>query len=109
MNVPSLVWIVVSPYVYLQVPPFQHSKWITKNVIATAALLPRTHMNLRKYATASIELDSNLNGDSAGCDRTIINPSRAANADAGVHFSRSLVQQRLANGAKPAQIILLAN
>ena len=63
--------------------PFQQSNWLMKNVIGNWILSGTYTYESPEYATVQSNLDSNLNGDSAG-DRAIINPAGAANVGTGV-------------------------
>jgi hypothetical protein len=63
--------------------PFQNSNWIMKNVVGNWNVSATYTYESPEYATVQSNIDSNLNGDSAG-DRTIVNPSGAANSGTGV-------------------------
>ena len=66
-----------------QFRPFQQGSWLMKNVIGNWNISGTYTYESPEYATVQSNLDSNLNGDSAG-DRVIVNPAGAANVGSGV-------------------------
>jgi len=63
--------------------PFQNRNWFMKNLVGNWNISGTYTYETPEYATVQSGLDSNLNSDTAG-DRTIINPSGAANVGSGV-------------------------
>jgi hypothetical protein len=63
--------------------PFKNGNWLMKNVVGNWIMSGTYTFESPEYATVQSNLDSNLNGDSAG-DRTIINTSGVANVGSGV-------------------------
>jgi hypothetical protein len=63
--------------------PFQQSNWLMKNVIGNWLLSGTYTYESPEYATVQSNLDSNLNGDSAG-DRAMVNPAGSADVGTGV-------------------------
>jgi hypothetical protein len=62
---------------------FQNSNWFMKNVVSNWSFSGTYTYETPEYATVQSNVDSNLNGDSAG-DRAIINPAGSANVGSGV-------------------------
>ena len=63
--------------------PFKNGNWMMRNIIGNWNISGTYTLETPEYATVQSNLDSNLNGDSAG-DRVIINASGAANVGSGV-------------------------
>ena len=63
--------------------PFKGGNWMMRNVVGNWNVSGTYTYESPEYATVQSNLDSNLNGDSAG-DRTIINPAGQANVGSGV-------------------------
>ncbi len=63
--------------------PFKDGNWLMKNVIGNWNFSGTYTYETPEQATVQSNLDSNLNGDSAG-DRVIINPAGNANSGTGV-------------------------
>ena len=63
--------------------PFKNGNWLAKNVLGNWNISGTYTFESPEYATVQSNLDSNLNGDSAG-DRSIINPAGLANVGTGV-------------------------
>jgi len=63
--------------------PFKNGNWLMKNVLGNWNVSGTYTYESPEQATVQSNLDSNLNGDSAG-DRVIINPAGAANTGSGV-------------------------
>ena len=63
--------------------PFKDGNWLMKNVVGNWNVAGTYTFESPEYATVQSNLDSNLNGDSAG-DRVIINPAGQANVGSGV-------------------------
>ena len=63
--------------------PFKNGSWLARNVLGNWNISGTYTFESPEYATVQSNLDSNLNGDSAG-DRSIINPSGLANVGTGV-------------------------
>jgi len=62
---------------------FEDKGWILKNIVGNWRLLGAYTYQTGEWATIQSNVDSNLNGDSAG-DRTVINPAGQANIGSGV-------------------------
>jgi len=60
--------------VVYDLPFFQHSNWIERNVLGNWELAPAYTYQSPEYGTVQSNVDANLNGDSAG-DRVFINPA----------------------------------
>ncbi|WP_348269844.1 carboxypeptidase regulatory-like domain-containing protein [Edaphobacter paludis] len=65
-------------------PYFKHSNWLKKNIIGNWEFSPIYTYESPEYATALSGVNSNLNGDSAGIDRPIINPNGKKGTGSGV-------------------------
>jgi len=63
--------------------PFKSGNWLAKNVIGNWNISATYTYETPEYATVQSNLDTNLNGDSAG-DRVIVNPGGLANVGSGV-------------------------
>ncbi|HLK22368.1 MAG TPA: TonB-dependent receptor [Bryobacteraceae bacterium] len=63
--------------------PFKDGNWMMRNIVGNWNIAGTYTFESPEYATVQSNLDSNLNGDSAG-DRTIVNPKGAANVGTGV-------------------------
>ena len=63
--------------------PFKDGNWFMKNILGNWNIAGTYTFESPEYATVQSNLDSNLNGDSAG-DRTIINTAGQANVGSGV-------------------------
>jgi len=63
--------------------PFKNGSWLARNVLGNWNISGTYTFESPEYATVQSNVDSNLNGDSAG-DRAIINPSGLANLGTGV-------------------------
>ncbi len=63
--------------------PFKDKNWLMKNIVGNWVLSGTWTYETPEYATVQSNVDSNLNGDTAG-DRTIINTSGVANTGTGV-------------------------
>ncbi|HLJ49566.1 MAG TPA: TonB-dependent receptor [Bryobacteraceae bacterium] len=86
-----------------ELKPFQNGNWLMKNAIGNWILSGTYTYESPEYATVQSGLDSNLNGDSAG-DRTIINPSGAANVGSGVTGYNALGQVATTSGSIVAYV-----
>ena len=60
--------------VVYDLPFFQHSNWIERNLLGNWEIAPAYTYQSPEYATVQSNLDANLNGDAAG-DRVFINPA----------------------------------
>lgn len=56
-------------------PYFKHSNWFEKNLIGNWEISPIYTYESPEYATALSGVNSNMNGDSGGIDRPIVNPN----------------------------------
>lgn len=65
-------------------PYFKHSNWFKKNLIGNWEFSPIYTYESPEYATALSGVNSNLNGDSPGIDRPIINPNGKKGTGSGV-------------------------
>ena len=65
------------------VPFFKHSNWAMKNAVGNWTIAPIYTYQTGQWATPQSNVDSNLNGDSAG-DRPIFNAAGAAGTGSGV-------------------------
>ncbi|HEY3743872.1 MAG TPA: carboxypeptidase regulatory-like domain-containing protein [Bryobacteraceae bacterium] len=63
--------------------PFKNSNWMMRNIVGNWNLSGTYTYESPEYATVQSNLDTNLNGDSAG-DRVFVNPAGAANTGSGV-------------------------
>ncbi len=63
--------------------PFKDGNWMMKNIIGNWNIAGTYTFESPEYATVQSNLDSNLNGDSAG-DRVIVNAAGQANVGSGV-------------------------
>lgn len=70
--------------VVYDLPYFKHSNWLEKNVIGNWEFSPIYTYESPEYATALSGVNSNLNGDSAGIDRPIINVNGKKGTGSGV-------------------------
>ncbi len=66
------------------VPYFKHSNYLLKNVVGNWQVAPIYTYESPEYVTVLSGVNSNLNGDSATIDRTIINPTGNKAAGSGV-------------------------
>ncbi len=57
-----------------EAPWFKHGNWLARNIIGNWTFAPVYTYESPEWATVQSQIDSNLNGDTAG-DRTIFNPS----------------------------------
>jgi hypothetical protein len=80
--------------------PFRDGNWMMKNIVGNWNISGTYTLETPEYATVQSNVDSNLNGDSAG-DRVIINASGQANLGSGVTGYNSLGQVT----ADPTQIV----
>lgn len=60
--------------VVYDLPFFQHSNWIERNVLGNWEIAPAYTYQSPEYGTVQSNVDANLNGDAAG-DRVFINPA----------------------------------
>jgi hypothetical protein len=60
-----------------------NSNWFMKNILGNFVMTAAYTFESPEYATVQSNVDSNLNGDSAG-DRSIVNPAGAAGVGSGV-------------------------
>lgn len=65
-------------------PYFKHSNWFEKNLIGNWRITPTYTYESPEYATALSGVNSNLNGDSTGIDRPIVNPNGQKGTGSGV-------------------------
>jgi hypothetical protein len=65
------------------VPFFKHSEWIERNLLGNWEFAPVYTYESPEYFTVLSGVNSNLNGDSAGIDRTIINPNGVKHTGTG--------------------------
>ncbi len=63
--------------------PFKNGNWLARNILGNWNISGTYTYESPEYATVQSNLDTNLNGDSAG-DRTIVNPAGQANVGSGV-------------------------
>jgi hypothetical protein len=63
--------------------PFKDKNWLMKNIVGNWVLSGTWTYETPEYATVQSNVDSNLNGDTAG-DRTIINAAGVSNTGTGV-------------------------
>jgi hypothetical protein len=63
--------------------PFRNGNWMVKNLVGNWSASLTYIYESPEYATVQSNVDSNLNGDTAG-DRTIVNPAGAANVGSAV-------------------------
>ena len=63
--------------------PFRDNNWLLKNLVGNWSVSGTYTYETPEYATVQSNVDSNLNGDSAG-DRTIINPAGTFSVGSGV-------------------------
>jgi hypothetical protein len=71
--------------------PFQNGNWMMKNIVGNWNISGTYTYETPEYATVQSNIDSNLNGDSAG-DRVIVNPAGAANLGSDVTGYNALGQ-----------------
>jgi len=83
--------------------PFRNGNWMMKNVIGNWNISGTYTYESPEYATVQSNVDSNLNGDSAG-DRAIINPAGQANVGSGVTGYNSLGQVATSSGSIVAYV-----
>jgi hypothetical protein len=67
-----------------EVPWLKNRNWLLRNVVGNWEIAPSYVYESPEYFTAQSAIDSNLNGD-AGSDRTIVNPSGAADTASDVY------------------------
>jgi hypothetical protein len=74
-------------------PYFKHSNWLVKNIVGNWEASPIYTYESPEYATVLSGVNSNLNGDSAGIDRPIVNPTGVKGTGSGVSgvYSTTLV------------------
>jgi hypothetical protein len=65
-------------------PYFKHSSWLVKNIVGNWEASPIYTYESPEYATVLSGVNSNLNGDSAGIDRPIVNPNGVKGTGSGV-------------------------
>jgi hypothetical protein len=63
--------------------PFKNGNWFMKNLVGNWNVSGTYTYESPEYATVQSNVDTNLNGDTAG-DRTIVNPAGQANVGSGV-------------------------
>jgi hypothetical protein len=78
--------------------PFQGGSWVLKNLVGNWNISGTYTFQSPEYATVQSGVDSNLNNDTAG-DRSIVNPSGAANTGSGVTPLNAAGQVVAANSA----------
>jgi hypothetical protein len=83
--------------------PFKNSNWLMKNIVGNWNIAGTYTFESPEYATVQSNVDSNLNGDSAG-DRTIINTAGAANVGSGVTGYNALGQVATTSGSIVAYV-----
>ncbi len=66
-----------------EAPWFKHGNWLARNLIGNWTFAPVYTYESPEWATVQSQVDSNLNGDTAG-DRAIINPSGVAGTGSAV-------------------------
>src|SRR6185312_10793124 len=57
-----------------QAPWFKHGNWLARNIIGNWTFAPVYTYESPEWATVQSQVDSNLNGDTAG-DRAVFNPN----------------------------------
>ncbi|MEO8735907.1 MAG: carboxypeptidase regulatory-like domain-containing protein [Edaphobacter sp.] len=65
-------------------PYFKHSNWLVKNIVGNWEASPIYTYESPEYATVLSGVNANLNGDSAGIDRPIVNPNGVKGTGSGV-------------------------
>ncbi len=83
--------------------PFQNGNWMMKNIVGNWNISGTYTYESPEYATVQSNLDSNLNGDSAG-DRVIVNPAGAANVGSDVTGYNALGQVASSSGSIVAYV-----
>ncbi len=88
--------------------PFQNGSWMMKNVVGNWTISGTYTFQSPEYATVQSGVDANLNGDAL--DRSIINPSGAANLGTGVSAINAQGQVVGDGGAgDPSTVAYVAN
>jgi hypothetical protein len=74
-------------------PYFKHSSWLVKNIVGNWEASPIYTYESPAYATVLSGVNSNMNGDSSGIDRPIVNPNGVKGTGSGVSgvYSTTLV------------------
>ncbi|MEO6910159.1 MAG: hypothetical protein ABI158_04465, partial [Edaphobacter sp.] len=74
-------------------PYLKHSSWLVKNIVGNWEASPIYTYESPAYATVLSGVNSNLNGDSSGIDRPIVNPNGVKGTGSGVSgvYSTTLV------------------
>jgi Carboxypeptidase regulatory-like domain/TonB dependent receptor len=83
--------------------PFQDGNWLMKNIVGNWNISGTYTYESPEYATVQSNVDSNLNGDSAG-DRVIVNPAGAANVGSDVTGYNALGQVAASSGSIVAYV-----
>jgi hypothetical protein len=83
--------------------PFQNGNWMMKNIVGNWNVSGTYTYETPEYATVQSNIDSNLNGDSAG-DRVIVNPAGAANVGSDVTGYNALGQVASSSGSIVAYV-----
>jgi hypothetical protein len=83
--------------------PFKDGNWMMKNIVGNWNFAGTYTFESPEYATVQSNLDSNLNGDSAG-DRVIVNSAGAANVGSGVTGYNALGQVATTSGSIVAYV-----
>jgi len=65
-------------------PYLKHSNWLLKNIVGNWEASPIYTYESPAYATVLSGVNSNMNGDSSGIDRPIVNPSGVKGTGSGV-------------------------
>lgn len=65
-------------------PYFKHSNWMMRNVVGNWIIAPIYTYESPELVTATSNINSNMNGDSGGISRTIINPNGNKGVGSGV-------------------------
>ena len=88
--------------------PFTNGNWLAKNVLGNWNISGTYTFESPEYATVQSNLDSNLNGDSAG-DRVLINPAGQANVGSGVTGYNAAGQVAASSGSIVAYVANSSN
>jgi Carboxypeptidase regulatory-like domain/TonB dependent receptor len=83
--------------------PFKDGNWMMKNIVGNWNVSGTYTYESPEYATVQSNIDSNLNGDSAG-DRVIVNPAGAANVGSDVTGYNALGQVATSSGSIVAYV-----
>ncbi|HLK21751.1 MAG TPA: hypothetical protein VKT81_22535, partial [Bryobacteraceae bacterium] len=83
--------------------PFQNGNWMMKNIVGNWNVSGTYTYETPEYATVQSNVDSNLNGDSAG-DRVIVNPAGSAKIGSGVTGYNALGQVASSSGSIVAYV-----